>query len=240
VSTAHVDVWRASLHHDAQTLAALEPLLADDELTRADAFHFARDRRRYVAGRGILRTLLGSALDVAPEAVTLRYGEHGKPLLDGGQLWFNLAHSGDTALLAVSHDFEVGVDVELAQPPADRDAIAERFFSPAEVSDLRALAPSQRDAAFLRCWTRKEAFVKARGDGLTLALDAFDVSLAPGEPCELRRTAWSDAEPASWQLVDLSDPAGGFVAAVAAHARGWQVRMHEFLQIPVPVTSMRR
>lgn len=235
-----VDVWRASLDQDDATIAALVPLLAGDECERADAFRFPRDRRRYVAGRGIVRIVLGAALGVPPEAVALRYGEFAKPLLDGAGPWFNLAHSGPVALLAVSRDVEIGIDVELARPPADRDAIAERFFSPAEVQDLRRLAAVDRDAAFLRCWTRKEAFVKARGDGLQLALDAFDVSLSPGSPCELRRVAWSPSEAGEWQIADISDADYGYIAALAARSRGWQVKMHQIDRIPVPGTPMRR
>jgi len=124
-------------------------------------------------------------------------------------------------LYAFSHTFEVGVDVELLRPDAADRGVPERFFSPGEVAELRALPESDQAQAFLACWTRKEAFLKARGDGLTLPLDSFDVTLRPGEPAELTRTAWAPEERSRWQLVDLSEAARGEIAALAAPARGW-------------------
>jgi 4'-phosphopantetheinyl transferase len=121
------------------------------------------------------------------------------------------------ALLAVARAVEVGVDVELLRPLPDALRIARSFFSPAEVDRLAALRPDEREAGFLACWTRKEAFVKARGDGLTLALDAFDVGYA-GAPCAVLRTGWAPAEAADWRMIDLSRPDAGYVAAATARA----------------------
>ncbi len=233
-----LDVWRASLDQPPEAVAGLESLLCDDERARAQAFHFDRDRLRFVAGRGILRSLLAGYIGVPPQKVGLRYGPYRKPRLAGDGPWFNVSHSGPVALFAFSDGVEVGVDVELARTLPDGDRIAERFFSPAEVQRLRSLPADQKDAAFLACWTRKEAFVKARGDGLALPLDAFDVSFGPGRPCELLRTAWSAEEAGQWQLVDLSDPAGGYVAALAAHDVGWRVITRRLDTIPVHEQSM--
>ena len=227
-----VHVWRASLDHDAHVIRSLERWLVDDELRRAGEFRFARDRSRFVASRGILRTLLGAHLGVPPREVALRYGEFDKPSVAGPGPWFNVSHSGPIALFALSASMEIGVDVEQAGPQPDAERIAKRFFSAAECAELRSLPEDRRATAFLRCWTRKEAFLKARGDGLSLALDAFDVSLGPDAPCRLLRTAWSDQEPACWQLVDISDSEGAYIAALAARGTGWSFRLRD-LDIPL-------
>ncbi len=218
-----VHVWRASLQQPAWAVAELATVLSEDERARAARFRFERDRSRYVVGRATLRTLLGRYSGVAPAAVRFRYGAFDKPLLDGPGPWFNLSHSGALALYAFSSAAEIGVDIELERADFSRERIAERFFSPAEVAVLRALPVDEQPRAFLRCWTRKEAFVKARGDGLSLALDSFDVSLAPDAPAALLRTAWSEREPREWELHDLSDSGAGYLAAVTQRARGWHV-----------------
>jgi len=216
-----VEVWRASLDQEPDVRARLEAVLDRDERERAATFRFDRDRNRYVVGRGLLRTLLARYLDRAPEELRFRYGRERKPSLVGDELRFNLAHAEGTVLYAFSSAFEVGVDVELLRPDAADTRVAERFFSPREVAALRALPKSDQPHAFLACWTRKEAFLKARGDGLMLPLDSFDVTLAPGEPAELLRTAWAPEERTRWQLADLSETARGEIAALAASARGW-------------------
>ncbi len=226
-------VWQVSLDPPPEVAPGLESLLADDEHARADDFRFERDRRRFVVGRGILRTLLGRYVGAPAQELKFRYGTFGKPVLDGGGPWFNLAHSGSVALFAFSASVEVGIDVERSPAPPDADLISERFFSPAEAAELRALPVSERASAFLACWTRKEAFVKARGDGLSLPLDAFDVGFAPGQPCRLLRTGWSAEEPGRWRLVDLSDPAEGYVAALAARDVGWRVLTRHLDTTPV-------
>jgi 4'-phosphopantetheinyl transferase len=198
----------------------LARVLAGDERERAARFHFDRDRSRYIVGRGSLRILLGSYLGLEPDQVELDYGHNGKPQLRGAGLSFNLSHSGPVALYAISGAGEVGIDVELEGTDLARELIAERFFAPAEVATLRSLPRSAQARAFLTCWTRKEAFIKARGDGLSLALDSFDVSLHPDRPPALLRTSWSEHEPDRWQLSDISDPAAGFVAAVALQKFG--------------------
>jgi 4'-phosphopantetheinyl transferase len=229
-----VHVWRASLDQEPGVVRDLERHLSRDELDRADRFRFVRDRRRYVAGRGILRNLLGAYLNTPAKHVGFRYGAFGKPLLHGPGPWFNVSHSGPLALFAFASGFEIGVDVELAQAQPEGERIAEHFFAPAEVSLLRSLPGDQQDAAFLACWTRKEAFIKARGDGLTLPLEDFDVGFGPGRSCRLRRTAWSADEPAQWQLVDISDRSCGYLAAVAARDCHWRVVTRNLHRIPVP------
>jgi 4'-phosphopantetheinyl transferase len=189
-------------------------LLSCDERQRAERFRFAGDQARYIVGRALLRKLLARYLDAAPEQLEFQYGPFQKPMLSA-RLWFNLSHSGSVALYGFSSAGELGIDVELERVDFARERIAERFFSASEVQVLRALPAEMRSRAFLCCWTRKEAFIKARGDGLSLALDSFDVSFAPGAPAALLRTDWCSGEAAQWCLEDLSDARAGYIAAVA-------------------------
>ncbi len=217
-----VHVWRTSLVRSTETVGRMRRLLARDEQRRADRFRFERDRSRYIVGRALLRGLLARYLETAPEELEFQYGEFRKPALRSGP-WFNLSHSGTLALYAFSSTGEIGIDVELDDADFARERIAERFFSPAEVSVLHSLPAEVQPRAFLICWTRKEAFIKARGDGLSLALDSFDVTLAPDTPAALLRTAWSSEEPGEWCLEDLSDRRAGYIAAVALRGDGSRV-----------------
>ena len=210
-----VHVWDGSLDRPAEVVRRFRALLSADERERAVRFRFERDRDRYTVGRGQLRCLLAGYLSAKPAELRFEYGDFEKPALPGSELRFNLAHSGGVVLYALTRAGEVGIDVELEQPARDSERLAERFFSPAEAAALRSLRRSDRPRAFLRCWTRKEAFVKARGDGLQLALDSFDVTLAPGQPVAVTRTEWSTSEPTEWILSDLSDEDAGYVAALA-------------------------
>jgi 4'-phosphopantetheinyl transferase len=153
----------------------------------------------------------------------------------GAELEFNLSHSGPIALYAVAARGELGVDVELADPYFARELIAERFFSPVEVATLRSLPHRLQPLAFLTCWSRKEAFIKAKGDGLSLPLDSFDVTLDPGGPAELLRTAWSSDEHAEWRLVDLSEH--GYVAALAVRGQHGRVVVDEWRHEYDPQTT---
>lgn len=184
------------------------------ERARARRYAFERDRRRFVVGRGRLRRLLAARLDVRPEEVELVSGPRGKPGLPAGSgLTFNMARSGEVAVYAFSRDREIGVDVEELRDLPDADTIATRFFSRREVAAYLALNPSDKTAGFFNCWTRKEAFVKALGDGLHHPLDGFDVSLAPDEPARLLRVGDLPGETCGWSLETFS-PGPGFVGAV--------------------------
>ena len=219
---AEVHVWRTSLERPPESVERMRRLLARDERHRADRFRFERDRSRYIVGRALLRGLLARYLETAPEELEFQYGKFRKPAVRSGP-WFNLSHSGPVALYAFSSTGEIGIDVELDDADFARERVAERFFSPAEVSVLRSLPAELQPRAFLTCWTRKEAFIKARGDGLSLALDSFDVTLAPDAPAALVRTAWCGEEPARWRLADLSDRRAGYIAAMALRGDGWRV-----------------
>jgi 4'-phosphopantetheinyl transferase len=229
ISAGEVHVWRGSLERPAPIVAQLRELLSADERRRAARFRFDRDRSRYIVGRGQLRVLLGRYLGLGPGEVRFGYGRFEKPHLAHPGPAFNLSHSGSIVMYALRDEGEIGIDVELDDADFAKERIAERFFSPAEVRALRSLPEHQQAHAFLTCWTRKEAFIKARGDGLSLALDSFDVSLTPGAPAELLRTAWSIDEPRRWRLEDLSDPIAGYIAAVALPDEVGAIVQRDFL-----------
>lgn len=209
-----VHVWHASLRADAELVERLGELLSADEQERAACFRFERDRREFIVARGTLRVVLSRYLDTHPEDLTFRYGPYGKPeLATPTDLQFNLTHAGEVALIAVTRDRQLGVDVEPVRVLPDADRIVERFFSAQEVEAYRSLPASTRPAAFFACWTRKEAFIKALGDGLTHPLDAFDVTVRPEEPAMLLRVRGA-TEPSPWYLEAL--PVGpGYAATVA-------------------------
>jgi len=217
-----VHVWRGSLERSPHSVERMRGVLADDERSRADRFRFERDRSRYIVGRGLLRGLLARYTGIAPQELSFGYGEFDKPELEGGP-WFNLSHSGSLALYAFSNVGEIGIDVEIDSADFAHERVAERFFSAAEVTVLRSLPAEMQARAFLTCWTRKEAFIKARGDGLSLALDSFDVTLGPDVPAALLRTEWCRDEPGEWFMEDLSDRRAGYIAAVALRGEGSRV-----------------
>jgi 4'-phosphopantetheinyl transferase len=217
-----IEVVMARLNPEAETVRALATCLSDAERQRAQRFRFDRDRRRFVVARARLRQLLAARLGTRPEAVTLAYGRNGKPALAqrlADTDWcFNVAHCDELAVYAFSAQREIGIDVEAIRSFAEADDIASRFFSHRENQAYRALAPADKPLGFFNCWTRKEAFVKALGDGLSMPLDRFDVSLAPGEPAQILRVDSTPGEDSGWRL-DSFSPLPGFVAAVASRHR---------------------
>lgn len=211
-----VDVFWADLDAAASALPRWQALLDGNETARAGRFRFERDRNRYVASHGILRALLARYLDCAPAALRFAIGSHGKPSLSDGDLRFNLSHSRHLALFAISRAVTVGCDVEFHDERFLAENIPEHFFSPAEIAELQSLPPSERLAAFFAGWTRKEAFIKASGLGLSLPLDSFDVSLAPSTQPILSRgcDGWSA------RCVDIAPDCA---AAVIAEGAAWHV-----------------
>jgi len=227
LSPAEVHVWRASLHASASRLADLHAILAADEQQRAARFHADRDRDSYIVARGVLRTLLGHYVQRPPQELRFSYNLYGKPALeappDRAPLCFNLSHSHNLVLYAVTYGRDVGIDIEYVRPDFARDQIAEQFFSPRENVELHALTHVQHTIGFFNCWTRKEAYIKARGQGLSLPLDQFDVSLTPGAPAALLQTRDIPDEAARWSLWELH-PSPGYIAALAVEGcPNWQL-----------------
>ena len=221
-----VHVWRASLACQPATLHWQEATLAEGEKSRAQRFLFERDRNHYIAGRGILRDLLGKYLSCAPAGLRFRYGPQEKPSLDAEvtpkSAHFNLSHSQGLAVFAFSLGREVGIDLEFIRPDFATDDIAARFFSARELAELRALPAELRGEGFFLCWTRKEAYVKARGAGLHIPLESFSVSLTPGQPEKL---VTPDSE--RWAIWSFQ-PAAGFVGAIVGEGSGWRVSQFDW------------
>ena len=224
-----VHLWCVAVSRVAEPDAAWDALLSDAELQRAGRFHAAQDRRRYRVARGLLRRLLGRYLDLPPASLRLLYGAQGKPRLCPTQaarpVHFNLSHSADLVLYGFSaSEAAIGVDIERSQAMPDLLDIAQRFFSPRESQALAALPPAQRQDAFFRCWSRKEAYVKALGTGLTQPLDSFDVTLLPDAPARL---SWQTPPAQAWSLHGL-EPCAGYhaalaIAGAAPRLRCWQL-----------------
>ena len=225
LATGEVHVWRLALDQPQSVVAEFRATLEADELERAERFHFEKHRRHFVVGRGGLRYVLARYLDVKPQQFRFSYGEYGKPALVSEELRFNMSHSHGVALFAVARDRELGVDVEHIRVDFATEDIAQRFFSRVEVGVFNSLSKEEKVAGFFRCWSRKEAYIKAIGRGLSEPLDAFDVTLAPGEAAALLRAERGDVS--RWAMFDIdvgADYAGALaVEAPVSNIRFWQV-----------------
>ena len=201
--SSEVEVVAARLDPGPHEARAAALRLSQAERGRAARFRFDRERRRFIVARARLRELLAERLDVSPESIEFAYGAEGKPALAerfARSGWrFNLSHCGELAVYAFSRAGEVGIDVEEVHAVAEADSIAERFFAPGERSAFRSLKPGERNAGFLQLWTRKEAFVKALGDGLAVPLERLDASVPP----------------CGWSIESFS-PEPGYIGALAA------------------------
>jgi 4'-phosphopantetheinyl transferase len=208
-----IHVWHAAVDREENSLGRLEATLSPDEKARADRFHFANDRNRFVAARGLLRELLGTYLQQSPADLEFSYAKYGKPSLSGGNvsrgLCFNVSHSAGMVVYAFAKERNLGIDVEHVRPEFGGEDIAKRYFSAREMTDLRTLPPKARAEGFFHCWTRKEAYLKATGMGLQIPLDSFAVSLLPDKPVQ-----FLEGVEARWHLAAYH-PAEGYVAAVA-------------------------
>ena len=222
-----VHVWRAELDGLAgEDVERLFATLSADERARANSFIFSPDRRRFTVGRAALRAVLGRYLGVAPDTVTLGRTPQGRPTLLGAQagaLAFSVSRSAGLALCAVAIRRDIGVDLERIMAGAAPDVVHDRVLSPAEVTALRALTPAARERAFFAVWTRKEAYAKARGLGLSLPFEQFTVSTALEAPALLDA---ADDDPGRWTLRDV-DAGPGYAAALAiagelGRVRGWR------------------
>ena len=214
LDSTDVHVWRADLNLEENLVSYVKQHLSEEERQRASRFHFKRHRRRYIIARGILRDLLGRYLDKAPERIQLDLTRFGKPYIDGDSLQFNVAHSGELAILAFTRDRFVGVDIERIRPFTDAGKFVDRYFSAGEQDEYRRLPEDQKPEAFFNCWTRKEAYIKAVGEGLSHPLNTFDVSMEPGQPARLLHVGGDEKEAAKWTLVAFS-PGTGYAAALA-------------------------
>ncbi len=214
-------VWYGLVDAFSPDIPRLQEVLSSDERERAGRFHFEKNRGEYVLSRGRLRILLASYIGASPGELCFRYSTHGKPDLNtaarAAALSFNVSHTEGIAVFAFAWNRKVGVDVERVRKNFDAEQIAERFFSATERLALRNLPEEQRHEAFFRCWTRKEAYIKAIGEGLSHPLHQFDVSLTPGEPAVLLGTRPDTAEAGRWLLREIPLPTN-YIGAVALEA----------------------
>jgi 4'-phosphopantetheinyl transferase len=224
-----VRVWRADLRPEPGELEAMRALLTPEERDRAARFVFEIHRVRWTMGRGALRSILGHTLGRDPASLSFEPGPHGKPFLpeySSTGPWFNLSHSGDRALLAIAAAGEVGVDIELHDPRRATEDLMEHYFATGERSSIQAMASCERERAFFDCWTRKEAFIKAVGDGLSFPLHEFEVRTAPEDAALLSIRGDREAA-AGWTLRDiqLSSDAS---AALAIEARDCSILLDQW------------
>jgi len=219
-----VDVWCIKLDLLPATVKHLESTLSADESQRAARFRFEKDKIRYIVAHGCLRDILSRYLQCEPGELAFDTNEYGKPSIRGHKLEFNLSHSGDFVLIAVTRERKVGVDVELIRSDLELERMAKRFFSPNEVGELMSLPPEQRKVGFFNCWARKESYIKAQGLGLSISLGSFDVSLKPNEPAILHATRPDSHEASRWTLCSLKvDP--DYAAALAVEGQDFNLRL---------------
>lgn len=214
-----VAIWHASLEQPAAVLAELQTVLSEEERTRAGRFHFQKHQNAFIAGRGILRLLLSGQTGIHPKDLQFKYTQHGKPFLAGSDIHFNLSHSGGIVLYGLSPDRQVGIDIEQIRPLKELEQIAKNHFSPEEYHQLSSVREDDRLAAFFRCWTRKEAFIKAIGEGISFPLQEFTVSLKAGYPAKLMSVRGSVENTHRWSMHDVEVPEG-YAAALVVEGTG--------------------
>jgi 4'-phosphopantetheinyl transferase len=215
-----IDIWSWNLEAGASKVSEYETLLSNDETARAARFVHERHRRDFIVARGRLRQILAAYGSLDPRDLSFDYNRYGKPRIGRGhdlRLHFNLSHSADLAVLAVSPRYEIGVDIE--EKKALQEDIASHFFSAKEQATLQVVSPESYLDHFYRCWTRKEAFVKAHGAGLSLALDSFDVTFGEDSPPRLERLDQEPDASTIWSLINVQTPPN-FAGAVAAQTFG--------------------
>lgn len=222
-----VHVWCASLDLPASEVKFLQGSLSRDEQSRAARYQFQKDRDHFIVARGRLRDIIGRYLKSTPQEPRFCYGPYGKPELVENiakpALHFNVSHSEGMALYAITRKREIGIDLEKIHPAVMEDNIAESFFSPRELEQLHSLPENLQQKAFFSCWVRKEAYIKAKGEGLHIELDSFDVSITPGEPAALLRSSAGPEEISRWSIHDLG-VGSDYAAALVVEGHDMQIK----------------
>jgi 4'-phosphopantetheinyl transferase len=240
ISRQEVHVWRAEFNSTPTQIQKYVQTLSNDELERVARFQFQKHRCRFIAARGILRMLLGRYLGIAARQVRFRYNLYGKPALTPGinqrGLTFNLAHSHEMLLLAVSRCRSLGIDVEYLRYDLPFVQLAEQFFSPQEIADLNATPAQQRKQAFYTVWTLKEAYIKMRGQGLSIPLDQFSISTPPGNPISLTFHSGDPFEAIRCCLRNI-EPGPGYTAALAAEGKSLDLRCWQWSKKMIETTG---
>jgi len=222
-----VHVWRADLNINQQVLKKLQENLGKDERERADRFHFVEDKNHFIAARGLLRLIVGIYLETDPRWLVFHYNKHGKPRIaadsSSESMNFNLSHSHGFALYAFTKKHDIGIDIEQIRSNIEFEKIAKRFFSKNEFETLISLPLEIRIKGFFNCWTRKEAYIKAIGEGLSIPLNQFDVTLLPGETAKILQIWGNPDEAAHWSLYEIS-PTPGYVGALAVKGHNFGIK----------------
>lgn len=215
MNSDEIHLWNGRMAAEESCLRELRAFLSQDEIEKADRLRFDSDKRSYIICRGLLRTILAAYLELKPGEIQFQYNAQGKPFLRNQAIRFSVSHSAERVLCAFCKNFEVGVDLERVREMPDASTLAQRFFAPSEYTELCEAGPANRTTVFFCCWTRKEAYIKATGQGLSLPLNSFQVPTAPEAAGKLRIMMGPNAPLDSWTLRHL-DPAPGYVGALAA------------------------
>ena len=230
-----VHIWKNVLDLDTEIIKKFLDILSDQETQRASRFHFDRDRRRYIAAHGHLRLILARYLGRNPKSLTFSTNQYGKPYLSSNQedstaLLFNLSHSFNLSVIALSLDLETGIDIEYMNRDIDIMEVAKSFFSKGEIEDLNSLPENMQKYAFFRCWTRKEAYLKEKGMGLFLDLRRYGTSFLPDEPTALSSSSDFPDDIAACHVYDVPLPPS-FVGALSLRDRPSIIRHFAFSSI---------
>lgn len=219
-----VHIWKVQFPASSTRFDKYRSFLSGDEIQRAQRFHFEKDRARYIITRGQLRYLLGKYLNREAKSLTFTYNKYGKPALSDFPIHFNVSHSYEMGLLIFDSKYEVGIDIEWMRKDFGGLKIAERFFSPDEINELKMLPEAQQLQAFFNCWSRKEAYIKALGKGLSIPLAKFSVTLSPGKEAVLLSTTHEPQALYTYRLVAiLADP--DYAAAAVVHIGRKQIKL---------------
>ena len=223
-----IHVWSVNLDQSDVQLKKLQLYLATDEIKRARGYYFKKEKNYFIAARGMLRKILSLYINRQPYEFIFEHNKFGKPFLPhefgGSKFRFNLSHSHGLALYAIVLNHEIGIDVEYIREDFKEFEIANRFFSPEEVAVLNSLPVESQKEAFFLCWTRKEAFLKAKGKGLSIPLDQFEVSLTPGQPAKLLKTRYDRKDISNWSLFHLTTKPGFAAALAVEDFQKWQLK----------------
>jgi 4'-phosphopantetheinyl transferase len=226
-----IHIWVASLDQSIRWLTIFEQMLSVDERQRARRFYFERDQRRFVAGRGMLRVTIGRYLGLEPQKVQFQYSKNGKPFLppqnQQASLEFNLSHSGELALYALTRNRRIGIDVEILNPVPQAEEIASQFFSANECASIVRLPETLRTNRFLELWTCKEAYIKALGEGLSHPLNQFEITQISRHSKSIVRLDRPIEEAGTWSITSFR-PENGYEAALAADDHDWQLKFGQW------------
>lgn len=230
-----VHLWIAPLDLSCDKLKEFELSLSEEELSRASRFRFPELTNRYVAAHGWLRQLLGSYVGQPPCALEFCQGPNGKPALllgsNPGGIQFNMAHSGALAAIAITRDVAIGVDIELVHPIEEIPELVSQFFSQRESALFQVLPEAKRLEAFFNLWTRKEAWLKATGEGIGHLLNQVEVTFEPGRPARLLNLPLGYTGRGNWTLHHLV-PLHSFVAAMAIHSSECDIQTRWVSELP--------